>query len=435
MIAKRIFNSKNSTRLRACRILLFYTFPFFFGSMAFGQNLIPNPGFEDPFTQFEYQWVQPQGPFYHYEMPRPGSTFMPLGGHYNNGLCMYSHEPNEYLNVKLLEPLKANTKYRVVLNARLMEGKQLGAYEQSYIGVYFGDEMMNTHIPGDLLLAPQVNLKLPESNRLRWFALTDTFEVAGGEQYLTLGYFVNTRTLESREQIENAESMAANRKQAASQVSEEDKAWLYLPPDEQKAYLKANKKKLKKANKLKEKLRKAEAKGDLAEDDSLRIAAARAYAEGAHFKESFFRSRYYFDDFCLVEILPDEAETCDPAEVSEKIEKGATIQLRNVFFKSGEAVLYAESDFQLDGLLRMMENYPSMKIEIKGYTDNVGSDKSNLLLSEDRARAVQNWLIDRGVENGRLSSSGFGASVFVDTNDTEAGRANNRRVTFYIISM
>lgn len=435
MIAKRIINSKNSIRPWMYRILLFYTFPLFCGSLAYGQNLIPNPGFEEPFTQFEYQWVQPQGPFYHYEMPKPGSTFIPHGGHYNNGLCMYSHEPNEYLNVKLLEPLKANTKYRIVVNARLMEGKQFGAYGQKYIGVYFGDKMMNTHIPGDMYLDPQVNLELPESNRLKWFMLTDTFEVSGGEQFLTLGYFANTRTLEEREQIANAESMAEDRKQAVSRVSEEDKAWLYLSPDEQKAYLKENKKKLKKAKKLKEKLRRAEAKGGVAEDDSLRIAAAKAYAEGAHFKESFFRSRYYFDDFCLVEILPDSAETCEPAEISEKIEAGATIQLRNVFFKSGEAVLYPESDFQLEGLLQMMENYPSMKIEIRGYTDNVGSDKSNLLLSDDRAFAVENWLIEKGVEPERLSSEGFGASEFVDTNETEAGRANNRRVTFYIISM
>ncbi len=414
----------------AYRILWFYTFAIlcFCTKSAQGQNLIPNPGFEDLFTQFEFQWVQPQGPFYHYEQPHPKSPHQAHGGDFNNGICMYSNEPNEYLHVKLLEPLKAKMVYRVTVKARVLESKMDGVYSQKYIGVFFGNKAMNTHIPGDLFMDPQVNLVLPITDRVEWFEMTGSFEAKGGEQYLTMGYFFNTRTKEARESYIARESAANHRKYAESNVSDEDKAWLYLSPDEQKAYLKANKKALKKQKK--------EAKKTpyvMNASDSLRQLEARKYQGPVD--QSYFRVRYYFDDMCLVEELPDSSESCEPAELAEKIETGSTIQLRNVFFKSGEAILYGESDFQLNALLRIMESNPGMRIEVRGYTDDVGKDSDNLVLSDDRAAAVVRWLENAEISRERLSFNGFGATDFVDTNDTEAGRANNRRVTFYIISM
>lgn len=396
---------------------------------TFAQNLIPNPGFEDLFTQFEFQWVQPQGPFYHYEQPHPKSPHQAHGGDFNNGICMYSDEPNEYLHVKLLEPLKANAVYRISVKARVLETKQDGAYNQKYIGAFFGNEAMNTHIPGDLYMEPQVNLVLPRADRTAWFEMTQSFEAKGGEQYLTMGYFFSTRTKEAKDQHIADMAAANNRKYQESRVSEEEKAWLYLSPAEQKAYLKANKKAIKKQQKEAKQKRSY----TMTADDSLRINAARKYQGPAD--QAYFRVRYYFDDMCLVEELPDSSETCEPAELAEKIEAGSTIQLRNVFFQSGEATLYGESDFQLNALLRIMQSNPDMRIEVRGYTDNVGKDADNLALSNDRARAVIQWLQAAEISADRLSSKGFGATDFVDTNSTEAGRANNRRVTFYIISM
>ena len=109
---------------------------------------------------------------------------------------------------------------------------------------------MNTHIPGDLYLDPQVNLSLPRADRTKWFPLESTFTAKGGEQYLTLGYFFSTRADELKNEY-IAAKVAANRRRygGESRVSEDEKAWLYLPPDEQKAYLKKHKKELKKKKK------------------------------------------------------------------------------------------------------------------------------------------------------------------------------------------
>lgn len=95
----------------------------------------------------------------------------------------------------------------------------------------------------------------------------------------------------------------------------------------------------------------------------------------------------------------------------------------------------AELTFQLEALLKLMNDHPKMRIEIRGYTDNVGDDNYNLKLSSRRAEAVTLWLISNGIGQDRLVFKGFGEKDNIETNETEAGRARNRRVTFYILEM
>ena len=76
-----------------------------------------------------------------------------------------------------------------------------------------------------------------------------------------------------------------------------------------------------------------------------------------------------------------------------------------------------------------------MRIEIGGHTDSKGSDSYNLRLSENRAKAVYDYLILKGISEKRLQYKGYGKNKPIDTNDTEEGRANNRRVEFQILSM
>ena len=73
-----------------------------------------------------------------------------------------------------------------------------------------------------------------------------------------------------------------------------------------------------------------------------------------------------------------------------------------------------------------------MNIQINGHTDNVGSDADNLKLSDDRAKAVQDYLIKNGIAVNRLRYKGYGESQPIDTNDTEDGRRNNRRTEFVL---
>jgi len=111
---------------------------------------------------------------------------------------------------------------------------------------------------------------------------------------------------------------------------------------------------------------------------------------------------------------------------------GSKIELRNIFFDIGKSTLRSESNAELDRLLKLMQDVPSLKIEIGGHTDNTGSASLNQKLSADRADAVVNYLKSKGVSAGRMNSKGYGDSVPVASNATESGRQQNRRTEFEI---
>ncbi len=111
---------------------------------------------------------------------------------------------------------------------------------------------------------------------------------------------------------------------------------------------------------------------------------------------------------------------------------GETLTLRNIQFDSNKAILRPESYEVLNRLVEILKNKSDLKITINGHTDNVGSEAFNLDLSKRRAKAVKTYLIEMGVEAKRLLSEGFGENQPVDTNETEEGRFNNRRVEFTV---
>lgn len=118
----------------------------------------------------------------------------------------------------------------------------------------------------------------------------------------------------------------------------------------------------------------------------------------------------------------------------KKIEKGEVIRLNNIFFDFGKATLKEESFYELERLYNLMSKNSEMQIEIGGHTDNVGSADYNKKLSNERAEAVVNYLIKKGIEKSRLTFNGYGPDQPVATNETEEGRALNRRVEFKIVS-
>ncbi len=113
---------------------------------------------------------------------------------------------------------------------------------------------------------------------------------------------------------------------------------------------------------------------------------------------------------------------------------GAVIRLNNIFFEFGKADLKPESFPELDRVVKLLTMNPTIVLEIAGHTDNVGSDESNQKLSSDRAKAVLDYLLSKGVKKSSLSSAGYGKTIPVATNDTEEGRQLNRRVEFKILS-
>ncbi len=104
-----------------------------------------------------------------------------------------------------------------------------------------------------------------------------------------------------------------------------------------------------------------------------------------------------------------------------------------IYFRTNSAELDPRSDPLLDSVADVANRCPGVRIEIAGYTDSVGSPDYNLHLSEDRARSVADFLIRRGVRPSRISSRGFGREHPIAPNDTEVGRARNRRIEFHVI--
>lgn len=118
------------------------------------------------------------------------------------------------------------------------------------------------------------------------------------------------------------------------------------------------------------------------------------------------------------------------------LRKDATIVLRNVFFETASAKLDPKSNAELDRLIKILNDYPTMVIEISGHTDNVGSRTYNQNLSENRASSVVTYLATTGkIDKSRLQYAGYSFDKPMATNETVDGRALNRRVEFRIISV
>jgi len=88
----------------------------------------------------------------------------------------------------------------------------------------------------------------------------------------------------------------------------------------------------------------------------------------------------------------------------------------------------------LNKLIAFLKTNPKLTIEIGGHTDNVGKPKDNQLLSENRAKSVKDYLVENGIEANRLTTKGYGDTNPIASNETETGRAENRRTEFKVVS-
>lgn len=117
---------------------------------------------------------------------------------------------------------------------------------------------------------------------------------------------------------------------------------------------------------------------------------------------------------------------------ADTVADGKVVRLDYVYFQTGSAQLTELSRYELDNVAEIMGKYPNMEIELGGHTDNQGDEQSNMLLSQQRAEAVYQYLVNKGVSPGRLEAVGYGATRPVESNDTEEGRSTNRRTEFTI---
>ncbi|MEO6837215.1 MAG: OmpA family protein [Ginsengibacter sp.] len=158
------------------------------------------------------------------------------------------------------------------------------------------------------------------------------------------------------------------------------------------------------------------------------LPVGKDYAFNVHRKGYLF----YSENYDMSGTAPDSVFTADIS--MEPIEANAKVILKNVFFDTKKTKLKPESITELDNVVRLMNENPNMKIQIRGYTDNVGKPSDNLILSNGRAVSVVNYLLYKGVKKERLSYKGFGETNPIATNDTEQGKALNRRTELSVVS-
>lgn len=120
-------------------------------------------------------------------------------------------------------------------------------------------------------------------------------------------------------------------------------------------------------------------------------------------------------------------------EVSDEVIKRLNDYAKTILFDSGKASFKQQTYPVLQAMVAILKEYPNSRFSIEGHTDSDGTDAYNQKLSEDRAAAVKNYLIESGIASDRLSSIGFGESKPIDTNKTKAGKANNRRTEVKLV--
>ena len=140
---------------------------------------------------------------------------------------------------------------------------------------------------------------------------------------------------------------------------------------------------------------------------------------------------YHSENFSLTESALNEPYTL--IIKLEPIKKDVRMVMKNVLFEVDKSQLKAESYVELNQLVDYLNRNATLYIEIGGHTDNTGSAQRNTVLSEARAKSVFNYLVSKGIASSRLSYKGYGSTQPVATNDTEQGRAQNRRTEVKII--
>ena len=168
--------------------------------------------------------------------------------------------------------------------------------------------------------------------------------------------------------------------------------------------------------------------GVLDKDDKCPTTAGPAANNGCPWPDTDGDGVLDKDDKCVNEVGPASNNGCPEEVITKEAADVINFTAKSILFNSGKATFKAGVTDQLDAIVKVMNEYPKATFVIEGHTDNTGGSALNLRLSEKRAIAVRDYLVESGIATTRLEAKGFGEGNPIDSNDTRAGRANNRRV-------
>lgn len=120
-------------------------------------------------------------------------------------------------------------------------------------------------------------------------------------------------------------------------------------------------------------------------------------------------------------------------EIQVKIDPPTSFVLEHVYFDTGKSALKPTSHKTLNDLVEVLKLKSTMMIEIQGHTDHVGKEEENLALSQQRAEAVKQYLVSKGIDVSRIQAKGYGSGMPVADNASEEGKAKNRRTSLKVI--
>jgi outer membrane protein OmpA-like peptidoglycan-associated protein len=141
----------------------------------------------------------------------------------------------------------------------------------------------------------------------------------------------------------------------------------------------------------------------------------------------------YISDEMNIEVASGQEDQLESDFELIPLEVGVTVQLPNVLFERSTTNLLDQSYAELDRVVKLLNDYPDMEIALSGHTDNQGSARLNLELSEDRVNTVILYLVGNGIARNRLSGKGYGGTKPIASNRSETTRKLNRRVEFTIV--
>jgi len=392
------------------RKILLYIFVFVLGQEATAQNLVRNPSFEEYINcPYDYTHVKDSVkellPFWYVAnnstpdyfnsccrneisgVPKnfAGKMEAKTGNAYagiilkvNQFMYKGSEYYKEYLQCSFSESLKRNQLYCCGFNVAFAQASGLAV---DAIGMSFSNDQINlTQKSENVFYTPEI--ENTEGNILKekdkWILISGVYRAEGEENYLTIGNFKSvyqTKTFEIKQ----------TKTKAIDQY-----AYYYI--------------------------------------DDVFVFPINSVDECKCTTIKNVR-----DSFPNIEIEQNKEQQSD--SIFKNPQLGSTIILNNIYFDFDKSVLLKESSEELDKLYKMLNEYPKMEIMIYGYTDNIGSDSYNIILSEKRAKAVFEYLFYKGIDFKRMNYLGMGNSNAVFDNNLKSGREKNRRVEVEIIKM